>query len=83
MQLQLIRHIKNNISNKLKAHYKIWSENKILSLCVLIGLLASILIYVIFKEILWMGIVCFFIGVGKLYQKYNRTSRASGRQDER
>ncbi|RKJ38575.1 hypothetical protein D7X25_30365 [bacterium 1XD42-8] len=65
--------MKKNISNKLKAHYKIWLENKILSLCVLIGLLASVLIYVIFQEILWMGIVCFFIGVGGLYQKFRNS----------
>ena len=61
---------KSIILNKLKAHYKIWVENKILSLCVLCGLLASVLIYIFFQEILWMGIVCFFIGVSGLYRKF-------------
>lgn len=61
--------MKKEIMNKLKTQYKICLENKILSLCVLIGLLATILMYVIFHEILWMGIVCFFIGVSGLYQK--------------
>ena len=54
---------------ELKAYYKIWIENKILALCVLVGLLATIIFYTVFKEILWMGVVCFLIGVGGLYQK--------------
>ena len=62
--------MKKSISNMLKAQYRIWIENKILSLCVLIGLLATICFYIIFNEILWMGIVCFFIGVVGLYRKF-------------
>lgn len=49
----------------------IWKENKILSLCIMVGFGGSILFYIIFNEILWMGIICFWIGVMGLYRKNN------------
>ena len=43
--------------------------NKILFICIFYGLISTILFYLAFKDILWMGIFCFFIGVIGLYKK--------------
>lgn len=58
--------------DKLKLHYKVWKANKILSLCVIVGLLSVILFYLLFDEILWMGVVCLSIGIGGLYRKFKK-----------
>lgn len=55
--------------NKEKSFWETCKENKVLSLCVSVGFVATIIFFVIFGEVLWMGLVCFFIGVIGLYHK--------------
>lgn len=55
--------------NGEKSFFGNWKENKVLSLCVLVGCISTIIFFVIFNEVLWMGLVCFFIGVIGLYRK--------------
>ena len=47
----------------------VWKTNKNLSLCVICGLILTIVFFLVFKEILWMGIFCFAIGAIGLYRK--------------
>ena len=59
------------MSNKItrKFVFNICKTNKIFFICILYDLISTILFYLVFKDILWMGVFCFFIGVIGLYKK--------------
>ena len=52
-----------------KSILEIWKSNKKYSSCVVYGIISSVLFYVIFGEILWMGLLCLWIGIVGLYRK--------------